>query len=357
MSEEQSGTAKEMPRKRSPRRRGRGPTVADVAREAGVSPMTVSRVLNGEQNVVAETRKKVEQAIKSLQYVPNPAARSLAAGRSCRIALVHSNPSVSYLSEMLMGCLAQAAKSNFELVVESSDPEWPIAELVNRIRSRRADAILLTPPLSDNAELLKALHDLHLPVAQITAGKAAAFTFAISIDDEAAAHSMTSHLIALGHTRIGFICGAKGHVASDARLRGYKRALREAGLGANPRYIVPGDFTYRSGLAASEALLSLAERPSAVFASNDDMAAAVVAMAHKLHIDVPSDLSVCGFDDTATATTIWPELTTIRQPIREMARAATLRLSEAVRAADGGVPASVTWLDFELVVRESTAPA
>lgn len=330
--------------------------MADVARTAGVSAMTVSRVLNGEPNVNPLTREKVDAAIAQLQYVPNPAARSLAAGRQCRIALVHSNPSAAYLSELLMGCLSRTGSLNVELVVEHSEPDGSVVELVRRIREHRANAVLLPPPLCDNQDLLEALQGSRLRLAQIATGRPAAFAHAVTIDDEAAAHAMTSYLLDQGHRRIGFIAGDGNQSATGQRKRGFERALRERGIELDPACLAQGDFTYRSGLVAGEALLARSDRPSAIFASNDDMAAAVVAVAHKMRLDVPRDLSVCGFDDTAMATTIWPELTTVRQPIAEMAGIATSLLAEAVGLASQGRPANVRHVNlaFEVVIRGST---
>ncbi|HSI17147.1 MAG TPA: LacI family DNA-binding transcriptional regulator [Sphingomonas sp.] len=344
------------PKSRKPRTGTRGPTVADVARLAGVSPMTVSRVINAEPNVLPTTRAKVRAAIAALRYVPNPAARSLAGGQQCRIALLHANPSAAYLSEFLMGSLAQASVIDAQLVVEHYDPTDDAEALVHRLAGHRVDAVLLPPPLCDDDALLAALDAAGLPMAQIATGRPVAFAHAVTIDDEAAAHAMTTHLIGLGHRRIGFIAGAADQTASAARRAGYERALMGAGLVAEPGLVAQGDFTYRSGLAAAEALLALASRPTAIFASNDDMAAAAVAIAHRHHLDVPGDLSVCGFDDTAMSRSVWPEITTIHQPVAEMARRATALLTETVRGrtASRDTPIHVQ-LDFELLSRASDA--
>lgn len=336
-------------------RSGSGPTVADVARMAGVSPMTVSRVINSETNVLPTTRDKVHRAIAALGYVPNAAARTLAGGQPCRIALLHSNPSAAYLSEFLMGSLAQASLIDAQLVVERCDSGESSASLVQRIAAHRVDAVLLPPPLCDNGDLLTALHDAGLPIAQVATGRPVAFANALTIGDEIAAHMMAAHLIELGHRRIGFITGDPNQTVSALRRAGYDRALADAGIAPDLALVVQGDFTYRSGLAASEILLSGNSRPTAIFASNDDMAAAAVAIAHRNRLDVPANLSVCGFDDSAMATTIWPELTTIRQPIAEMARQGIALLAVAVRTRSNDADPGVRHiqLDFELVRRAS----
>lgn len=336
------------------RRGGGSPTIADVAQAAHVSPMTVSRVINGEVNVRESTRTKVQAAIARLGYVPNPAARSLAGGQQCRIALLHANPSAAWLSELLMGSLAEAALCNIELTVEPCEGEEAADAMVQRLAAHRVDAVILPPPLCEDMALLARLRDAGLPVAQIATGAPAAPAFAVTIDDEAAAHAMTARLVSLGHCRIGFICGAGNQTTSALRLAGYRRALTEAGIAACPQLVARGDFTYRSGLAAAAQLLASTPRPTAIFASNDDMAAAAIAAAHRAGLDVPREISVCGFDDTAMATTIWPELTTIRQPVADMARRAVRLLADAVRA--GGAAATRhERLEYQLVPRTSDA--
>jgi LacI family transcriptional regulator len=230
-------------------------------------------------------------------------------------------------------------------------------ELVRRLAGHRVDAVLLPPPLCDDQALLVALYEAGLPMAQIATGHPVDYAHSVTIDDEAAAHAMTSRQIALGHRRIGFVAGAANQTASALRRAGYVRALAEAGLALADELIVQGDFTYRSGLAATEALLALADPPTAIFASNDDMAAAAIAVAHRHHIDVPGGLSVCGFDNSAMSTTIWPEITTIDQPVAEMARQATALLAEAVRRRSDARAQSVQHvrLDFQLLPRASDA--
>jgi LacI family transcriptional regulator len=337
-------------------RRGRsGPTIADVAHAADVSPMTVSRVINGEQNVLAATKGKVNAAIDRLGYVPNPAARSLAGGQQCGIALIYSNPSASYLSELMVGGLAESLASNIQFSVESYLGEETPAELVARLLGHRIDAVLLPPPLCDDEALLAAFDAAKMPMAQLATGQPVSGAHAVTIDDESAAHAMTSRLLSLGHRQIGFIAGNTNQTASASRRAGHVRALAEAGLAADEALMAQGDFTYRSGLAAVVQLLARIPRPTAIFASNDDMAAAAVAGAHRLGLDVPGDVSICGFDDTAMATMIWPELTTVRQPIAEMARRGIRQLARAVRACgtQGNLPPQHEQLAFEIVVRAS----
>lgn len=318
--------------------------------------MTVSRVVNGEINVLTPTREKVEAAIRELGYVPNIAARSLAAGRQLRIALLYANPSASYLSEFLVGALAEAGARDAQLLVEHCHEGEAAALLVARLTAHRVDAVLLPPPLCDDTELLAALARAGMAMAQIATGIPSPLAHAVTIHDEAAALALTERLIAAGHRRIGFIAGNRNQTASALRRAGYEAALRAAGISPDPDLIGQGDFTYRSGFAAATRLLSLPRRPSAIFASNDDMAVAAVSVAHRLGLDVPGDVSVCGFDDTAIATTTWPELTTVRQPVAEMARTAIRLLAEEVAKGPAARAIRHERLDYTIMDRDSVAP-
>jgi LacI family transcriptional regulator len=320
--------------------------------------MTVSRVINGEQVVRAATREKVEAAIQALNYAPSAAARALAGGDGLRVALLYANPSASYLSEFLVGSLDQASRSGVDLVVEKWDDGDSSIELaIAQLQRGRIDGVVLPPPLCDLADLVEALAKAGIPAIAVATGQARKDMAAVSIDDRLAAYDMTRHLIALGHRRIGFIRGNPNQSASARRFEGYAQAVGEAGIAVQDDLIAQGYFTYRSGLAAAERILALPAPPTAIFASNDDMAAATVAIAHRSGLDVPGDLTVCGFDDTALATTIWPELTTIRQPVRDMSRAAMEVLVRRLKGRhDASTPPERLVMDHALVRRESDAP-
>jgi LacI family transcriptional regulator len=341
-----------------PARRQRGSlTIQDVARHAGVSPMTVSRVINGEKNVRDSTREAVNAAIRELKYAPNPAARSLAGADLVRIGLLYSNPSAAYLSEFLVGSLDQCSRANIQLIVEKCDEERAEAAAARLVASG-VDGIILPPPLCDFADVTKALHEANVPAVAVATGKPPADVSAVRIDDFGAAQAMTRHLIGLGHRRIGFIKGHPNQTASSQRHEGYVAALAEAGIAADPALVVQGDFTYRSGFEGAGTLLAARPAPTAIFASNDDMAAATVAVAHRRGLDVPRDLTVVGFDDSALATTVWPELTTIRQPIADMSRQAVTLLADEIRSRRAGEKAQHPHAvqDFTLIRRDSDGP-
>ena len=340
-----------------PEARSGVPTMSDVAKLAGVSPMTVSRVMNGDTKVRQSTRRKVDEAVAALNYVPNQAARRLAGSRPIRIGFLYSNPSAGYLSEFLVGLLNQASLNNVQLVVEKCETGEHWKEQTQRLIDNGVDGIILPPPLCDLPGLIDLIAQSSLPAVTVACGQPDQRVCAVSIDDYQAAYAMTAHLVALGHQRIGFVIGHPNQTASARRLAGFKAAIADKGAQVADELIVQGMFTYRSGLDAAEILLSLEQRPTAVFASNDDMAAATVAIAHRLGLDVPGDLTVAGFDDTALATTIWPELTTVRQPITAMAESAVQFLVRQIRSQRDGEPDAPehVLMDFSLIRRQSDA--
>lgn len=341
-----------------PPRRGSPPTISDVAREAGVSTMTVSRVINGERNVREATRERVDAAISALRYAPNPAARSLAGAGQRRIGLLYSNPSAAYLSEFLVGSLDQASRSDVQLIVAKCELGDHEIEVARRLIDSGIHGLVLPSPLCDSIELIRTIADAGVPAVLVGSGQPSALLNAVSIDEHNAAFAMTRHIAELGHCRIGFIIGNPQQTASMRRLDGYRDAMEATGLVADEALVAQGLFTYRSGLAAAETLLDLADPPTAIFASNDDMAAATVAVAHRRGLDVPSDLTVCGFDDTTLATAIWPELTTIHQPIADMSRTAVAMLAATLRQKGTDVDAPThQLLDFTLIRRQSDAAA
>jgi LacI family transcriptional regulator len=344
-------------RKLKLRQKKGAPTIADVAAYAGFAPMTVSRVINGEKNVRQETREAVEAAIAKLRYSPNLAARTLAGAEQVRIGLLYSNPSAAYLSEFLVGSLEQARMSHVQLVVEKCDTKQHEDEVVRELLATGVDGIILPPPLCDSERIHAVLTKAGALAIAVASASPRAGLLAVSIDDHAAAVAMTRHILSLGHKRIGFIIGNPDQTASAHRLSGYKDALKDSGIAIDKSLIVQGLFTYRSGLEAAEQLLSLGKPPTAIFASNDDMGAATVTVAHRLHLDVPKDLTVCGFDDTEFSRSIWPELTTIHQPIADMARTAMLLLVEKIKARRAGKDREFKHavLDFTLVHRDSDA--
>jgi LacI family transcriptional regulator len=333
-----------------------GATVYDVARMAGVSAMTVSRVMNGSTHVSDATREKVVAAIESLKYQVNVAARAARIG-TLRVGLLYSNPSAAFLSAFLVGAMDQCSQSGAQLILENCDDLRSQRKAIDKLIAGGADGILVPPPLCDSKSTLKQLDEIGMPTVAVATARPASTVSAVRIDDYDGALTMTRHLISIGHRDIAFIMGDPKHTPAQLRYKAFVDAMTEAGLSVPARRVASGLFTYRSGLAAARELLSQKKRPTAVFASNDDMAAAVIAVAHGMHLQVPEDLAVCGFDDTPVATTVWPELTTIHQPIGDMARVAVELVVEQIRRRRAGEPKFVQHklLPYTLVTRESTA--
>ncbi len=340
------------------RRGGNIVTIHDVARHVGVSPMTVSRVINGEKNVREETRAKVLASVEALNYSPNLAARSLATQDSARIGLLYSNPSVAFLSEFLLGILTESSQSGTQLLIESCEgPEGATAAL-EKMKAGGCDGVVLSPPLSDSSRVAKVLRDMNLPFVGVAMARPDPDVSCVTIDDFKAAFAMTRRLIELGHKDIGFIKGHPNAYASQMRFEGFESAMAKAGLSVDPNFVAQGYFTYRSGFDAAERLLSHKTRPTAIFASNDDMAAGAVATVHRLGLDVPDQITIVGFDDTAMASSVWPELTTVRQPISDMAGLSLRLLLEQIKARRLGRPFEAVRevRDFSLIERQSSGP-
>lgn len=341
---------------RSSRRTRSTVTITDVAREAGVSPMTVSRVVNAEANVSPATRERVERAVKALNYAPNVAARSLARSAAVRVGVIYSNPSAHFLSEFLLGVLDRTQSGAVQLLLQScGEGDEEERQAVTRLADAGAQGVILPPPHSESAVVRRELRERGLRAAVVAAGRPPVDTICVRVDDRRAAYDMTRRLLALGHRRLGFIGGHPNQSSSRERYDGFITALEGAPDATHA--FVQGYFDFVSGLGAAEALLDAPERPTAIFASNDDMAAAVVSVAHRRAMSVPEDLTVVGFDDTALATTHWPPLTTVRQPVREMAATAMeLLVGALTRTLDGEEVEPVDRvLPYEIMERQSSA--
>ena len=329
--------------------------INDVAQAAGVAIKTVSRVLNNEPNVREETRTRVLEIVKQLNYHPSLSARSLAGRRSYLIGLVYENPSANYIVDVLHGARARCREGRFQLlshqvIGRGEEMERDVLGLVDQTH---LDGLIVTAPLSESVELIKTLDRRAIPFVRIAPNEFPHQSPYADMDDAVAASEMANYLIDLGHRRIGFIIGHPDHVASGQRLRGFKTAMAAHGIEIEPELMKQGYFVFESGLEAARELLTSANPPTAIFASNDDMAAGVLMAAHELGIDVPGDLSVAGFDDTYIARTVWPRLTTVHQPTYDLAYTATNLLLAMLETGEIPQPAR---LAHRLVCRESTAP-
>ncbi|MBV7257778.1 LacI family DNA-binding transcriptional regulator [Pacificimonas sp. WHA3] len=329
-------------------------TMIDVANAAGVSFKTVSRVLNGEAYVRESTRGKVLEAARSLDYQFNHAARSLRSGSAQIVSLLTGNQSRAYTQSVHLGALQQCQQAGVHVVVESAaaDIEVNIEALERSLLETAPMGVVVTPPLCDNAEIIALLERHHFRYVLISPVAPGPGTPHVGMDDEAAAREMTALLIGLGHRQIGFIQGDPDDPASSLRRRGYLSALADAHIAAEDTLVVSGRFDWDSGLVAADRLLDLDDPPSAIFAANDDMAAAVIAAAYRRDMRVPGDLSVAGFGDTSVASVISPQLTTVYQPIVDMVSEAVRILTGVISGAD--VEVTQMTLPYRLVERGST---
>lgn len=325
-------------------------SIHDVAALAQVSIKTVSRVVNKAPNVSPALQERVDAAIKQLGYRPNQSARRLAGGRSFMIAYLYSNPALGYTGGIQSGAAGRCRDLGYHLVVEpiSDSGEERFEVLERLVAALRPDGVLLVPPLSDDAALLARLAELRLPCARI-AGSANAEGFNVQTPDRAGGRMVADHLIGLGHRRIGVITPPPLHRAALHRVEGFCDGLAAAGVAMEESLFVEGAFDFASGIRAGETLLALPQPPSAIFATNDDMALGVLTLAHRIGLRVPEDLSVVGFDDTPASLTSWPPLTTVRQPLEEM--------GGAVIDALAGGPVEAPPFVFTLVARGSSGPA
>ncbi len=333
----------------------------DVADLAGVSIKTVSRVLNNEPHVQDKLRNKVKDAVAKLEYIPSQSARSLRGNRSYTITLLCHAADSSYSNTIQFGAVVACQRLGYQLSISlqegldqlSFDQLKAVFEKL--IHQHRPDGIMLMAPYAGNKMIAFALQELGIDVVRIGPVDLPTEDILVEIDDYGAAIELTQHLIDLGHRRIAFVRGLENQRATDVRFAGFSMAMNAAGLTIDDRLVMPGSFDFSSGMDAGQKLLSLEDPPSAVFASNDDMAAGLVTAATMAGVPVPEGLSVVGFDDSAVATRMRPELTTIHQPLRELGEVAIEKLIESFQN-ERKTSARRIVLDHNFILRNTTAP-
>lgn len=338
------------------------PTIDDVAALSGVGRTTVSRVLNGGPNVRAEVRDRVLNAVEKLQYKVNVQARFLAGGRSQLIAMIHASdldaePNSFYHSGLELGALRACSDAGFQLLMHGVNQHAlnRANKVIDLIDSRRCDGVILTPPFSDDAELISLIHSRNVPVVAVSPGRNLHGTvIGVGIDDEVAGYELTRHMLKLGHRRFGFIKGLEGHASAEERFQGFVRALREAGIDPEAVPAARGNFAFRSGVDLSLELLNRRPRPTVLICANDDMATGALFTAHKMGLSLPEDLSVVGFDDTPVSEIVWPPLTTVHQPIKQIGARAVEQLIKALKTGGVDSPAFEV-VPHRLVLRQSAA--
>ena len=356
-------SAKKAPRRTSPAPvevldESRKHTINDIARLANVSKKTVSRVINESPFVRQETRARIAEIMQRVGYTPDPQARGLAFRRSFLIGLIYDNPNAPYVINIQEGALAALRRMGYELVVHPCDRSSAefLPEIKNLISRQKLDGVILLPPVSENAALPDLLIELKTPYVRVLSARLdSPDNLVLSMDRQSAAE-VAEHLAKLGHTQIGMITGPPTYRSSHERLAGFSQALQERGLQLPPEFIAQGAYTFESGAACAELLLSRSPRPTAIFAGNDETAAGVYRTAYLRGLKIPNDLSVIGFDDSPLASRLCPSLTTMRQPIRDMGRLAAEKVMAQVAGAEGPTEAASTVFPH-LVVRESSGRA
>ena len=335
------------------RKSGAKPTINDVARLAGVSKKTVSRVINQSPLLNQTTREKVEAVIADLGYVPNPQARALALRHNFVLGMIYDNPNAQMVLNFQEGVLDAIRATEFALVIHPVDRHSPglFDDIRKFIERQRLYGVMILPPLSENDSFAALFDELGCSYVRMGSAELDDPAHLVQSNDRQAVREAVDYLIGLGHRRIGLVEGPEGFRSAFERREGWREAMQAHGLACGPELIAQGSYTFETGLAAGQHLLDQPQPPSAVFASNDVMAAGVVHVARERGLDVPGDVSVVGFDDTAIAATIWPPLTTVRWPIRTMARSAALKLIHPEAAAK-----EQSLFPTEFVARASTAP-
>lgn len=344
-------------------RRRQAITIKHVAADAGVSLQTVSRVINNEPNVRPAMKDRVQASIDRMGYVPSIAAQRMSGSRSYLILAINDRDRTiaewqarqggDWVDQMLLGGMLKCAEHGYRMIFELVDThsDHVERELGAAIAALQPDGVILTPPHSENALITGLLAKRKIPFARIGSilpGPGIAMT----MGDEGSARIATEHLIALGHTRIGFVAGSEEYSLSEWRIQGWQRAMTAEGL-SHEGLMERGDFSYASGVIAAHRLLDLPQRPTAVIASNDQMALALFDTAIDRGMAVPQDMSLISFDNSPVARFTNPQLTAIDQPIAPtFSKAVELLIANA----NGAEPAQPVVIESSLIIRGSTAP-
>jgi len=305
-------------------------TIKEVARKAGVSTATVSRVFNDVDQVDEKTRRRVQAVARKLRYTPNAVGRSLSTRRTDAIGLLLPDIHGGFFSEVIRGADQTAQQHRYHLLVSSSHNHREEIEAALRVMSGRVDGLILMSPQID-AQTLKSNLPLNLPVVLLNCFVDGVSFDSLNIDNFGGAHQMTRHLIQHGHQRIAIIKGIAGNLDADERLRGYREALLENHLPVSEVLEISGSFSEESGYDAVKKILALTPRPTAIFASNDSMAVGALGALRELGVEIPRDMALVGFDDIPIARFLSPTLTSVRVSISDLGSQAIQKLVHAIR--------------------------
>lgn len=338
------------------RRSGKPVTINDIARLAEVSKKTVSRVINNSPFVKEETRARVAAVIAEHGFTPDPQARGLAFRRSFLVGMIYDNPSPNYVVNMQQGVLDGVRGSGLELVVHpcNRNADSFLDDVRRFIVRQKLFGVVMPPSVSEDDRVVAILKEADCPYVRIASVSLDEPGCMVVTNDSRGAAEAAQHLAELGHSRVAFISGPELFRSSHERGRGFREGLAGHGLTLDPAYVRQGAYTFESGVEAARDLLAMAVPPTAIFAGNDEMAIGVMKAARDAGLDVPRDLSIVGFDDLPMASRVWPNLTTVRLPIRDMGRMAAEKLTARSRGLD---PTTLVQPEVRpsLVVRESTA--
>ncbi|ATC94220.1 LacI family DNA-binding transcriptional regulator [Pseudoalteromonas tunicata] len=333
-------------------------TINDVAKLAGVSMKTVSRVMNNEPSVRKKTYDEVMKAVNELKYQPNLAARSLAGTKSFTVGLVYDNPNAYYVLDMQKGILSRCKDEGYELLIHpcSGKDENMLEELTTMVTRARISGLILTPPLSEREDVIEALDKLEVNYVRVLSGRQTeeTQTDCIFVNDRDASFAITEHLIGLGHRNIAFLSGDKEHKSTLERLAGYKEALSSNNINIDDALIIDGHYSFESGVNNAKALLSENKSVTAIFACNDEIAAGALFAARLMTIKIPQQLSIAGFEDNPFSRQTWPKLTTAHQSIETIAQHAAQLLFTKTRGTRNKPKELRKMFTPELVIRDST---
>lgn len=307
-------------------------TIKDVATQAGVSFKTVSRVMNHEGTVKPETLEKVNKAIAELNYQPNTAARNLAGSKSYALGFIYDNPNAYYVIDMQQGILEECGRKGYELLIHpcESGNDDIITKIQQMVKRTQLSGLIVSPPLSENPAFIAELAKLDIQFVRLVSGDDSEIenTSCVFIHDREAAETIVDYLITLGHKKIAFISGEKDHKSTLERQEGYMQAMRAHGLDVNPDWIVEGRYSFDYGVRGAQNLLALDDKPTAIFACNDEIAAGALLGARLQGVDIPGQLSIVGFEDSPFSRQTIPQLTTAAQPTKTIgASAASLLIN------------------------------
>ncbi len=329
-------------------------TIKDVARVAQVSTTTVSHVINGTRFVDPLTKERVDDALKQLEYHPNSLARSLRSGITKVIGLIVPDISNQFFSEIARKIEDFGFHEGYSVVLCNSDDD-PAKQVsyIHTLQAKQVDGIIFISSGSEPDDLARLVEN-NIPLVVADREVPLELADVVLLNNEKAGYDATRHLVELGHTAIACLTGPNHLTPSMQRMEGYRRCLREHGIPFRPELVAKGDFHFESGRDAVQRLLHSPRAPSAVFALNDMMAIGAIAAANDLGVRVPEDLSIIGFDNIALGTVVTPALTTMAQPIAELAYQAINLLLDRLNGARQDMNQRII-LDATLVVRGSTA--